>query len=266
MDNGTAFTLLVTDIKGTIVAQSEAAPKATLTFDRAYQPGDRLVLLASRWPVAVRLSLDGHLPPALVYLTADRLEYPVPVGEPALAYPPEAFGAGRHTLTAEPADPGEWRAHRNLSLNPLDRRGETAYYPHCIANVETRDESVFAARNTIDGVTENNCHGEWPYQSWGDDENPHAEITIQFGRRVRVDKAVIHLRADFPHDNYWREVTLLFSDGSQLTTPLRKTAEEQTVSFEPRAVEWVKLTRLIKSEEESPFPALTQWAIYGTEA
>jgi hypothetical protein len=58
----------------------------------------------------------------------------------------------------------------------LDRRGETSYYPHCSATVETRGESVFAARNTT----------------------------------VFAGKVFINLRADFPHDNWWREAVLAF--------------------------------------------------------
>lgn len=45
--------------------------------------------------------------------------------------------------------------------------GETTYYPHATANVETRNEAVFAARNTIDGQINNQGHGVWPYESWG---------------------------------------------------------------------------------------------------
>lgn len=44
---------------------------------------------------------------------------------------------------------------RNLAKNVMDQHGETNCYPHASANVETRGEAVFAARNAIDGV-----HGE----------------------------------------------------------------------------------------------------------
>jgi hypothetical protein len=71
------------------------------------------------------------------------------------------------------------------------------------------------------------------------------------------------IRADFPHDNYWKHATLQFSDGSSEELTLEKTKESQVFTFSPRTIEWAKLTRLIKSEEESPFPALTQWAVYG---
>ena len=44
------------------------------------------------------------------------------------------------------------------------------------ANVETRGEAVFAARNAIDGIYENDAHGIWPYQSWGINRDPNAAL------------------------------------------------------------------------------------------
>ena len=46
------------------------------------------------------------------------------------------------------------------------------------ANVETRGEAVFAARNAIDGIYENDAHGIWPYQSWGINRDPNAALTL----------------------------------------------------------------------------------------
>ncbi|MDL2323662.1 carbohydrate-binding protein [Ruminococcaceae bacterium OttesenSCG-928-A16] len=246
--------------------QLRAQNKGVNTVEMApppYQEGDRIVLYTSHWPVALQLQLDKALPPALVWLVANRVEFPVPFGEPHDAYPPEAFVAQAPLVWAKLAPQTLWGGYRNLSENPLDRRGETVYFPHCTASVETRDESVFAARNTIDGVVEPKSHGAWPYQSWGDDENPHAEIMIEFGRTVTVDKAVINLRADFPHDSYWQQATLLFSDGSSELLHLHKTGDGQEFAFAPRAIEWMKMTQLVKAEDDSPFPALTQWGIWG---
>ena len=41
-----------------------------------------------------------------------------------------------------------------------------------------------------------------------------AALKIEFGREVLLDKVILTLRADFPHDNYWQQVTLKFSDGT----------------------------------------------------
>jgi len=73
----------------------------------------------------------------------------------------------------------------------------------------------------------------------------------------------VYLRADFPHDNWWKEITLAFSDGSTVTGNLRKLATGQTIAYEKRTVTWVEMKNLVKAETESPFPALTQIEVYG---
>jgi len=124
---------------------------------------------------------------------------------------------------------------------------------------------VFAARNAINGNTVTYSHGEWPFESWGINQRLDAEFTLHFGRLVEIDKIVLYLRADFPHDNYWKQVTLSFSDGSSKTASLEKSGKSQEIRLEPRQVEWVKLSELIQSNDPALFPALTQFEAYGRE-
>ena len=130
--------------------------------------------------------------------------------------------------------------------------------------METRGEAVFAARNAVDGVYENDAHGTWPYQSWGINRDPNAALTLDFGRAVIVDELRLTLRADFPHDSYWTQATVAFDDGSREVLQLTKTAAPQT--FTPRTAKSLKLFELKKAEDPSPFPALTQLEAWGTEA
>ena len=62
-------------------------------------------------------------------------------------------------------------ARRNLALNPLDQRGNTGMRPHACANVETRNEALFAARNAVDGIHANLRHYPYPaltqVEAWG---------------------------------------------------------------------------------------------------
>ena len=90
--------------------------------------------------------------------------------------------------------------------------------------METRGEAVFAARNAVDGIYENDSHGTWPYQSWGINRDPSAALTIEFGCSVTVDELRLTLRADFPHDSYWTQATVAFDDGSREALQLTKTA------------------------------------------
>ena len=57
-------------------------------------------------------------------------------------YPPKAFAGDMHLISIKPDASGEYR---NLAENPADQRGEVEAYPHATANVETRNESGFAA-------------------------------------------------------------------------------------------------------------------------
>ena len=122
---------------------------------------------------------------------------------------------------------------------------------------------MFAARNAIDGVCENRSHGEWPYESWGINRQDDAEMTEEFGREVEADKIVLYTRADFPHDNWWRQVTLTFSDGTSIDWELEKSSLPHVLPMEKKNVTWVKLSNLIKADDPSPFPALSQIEGYG---
>lgn len=50
------------------------------------------------------------------------------------------------------------------------------------------------------------------------------EMTVDFGRVVETDKIVLFTRADFPHDNWWRQVHLNFSDGTDLVWDMEKSS------------------------------------------
>ena len=80
-----------------------------------------------------------------------------------------------------------------------------------------------------------------------------------------VDEVVLTLRADFPHDNYWENVTLEFSDGSVVKADLVMSAERQSIKFESKKISSIILKNLIKAKGVSEFPALTQFEAWGTE-
>ena len=56
-----------------------------------------------------------------------------------------------------------------------------------------------------------------------------------------------------------------FSDGSKLILALEKTSAGQRFTFPSRQVEWVVLGSLIKANDPSPFPALTQIELWGRD-
>ncbi len=236
--------------------------EAYLVATSEYGEGDRIVLEYAGEPKYFWFQADDALGEALILVTGN-VEFKIPFGEAKTSYSPKSFSGTSHYLHVREAAEYEIYAYRNLALNVYDNHENNTSYPHASANVETRNEAVFAARNAIDGVKANSSHGQWPYTSWGINRNPDALIRIDFGNKVEVDKAVIYLRADFPHDNWWNEVTLEFSDGTSIKAQLKKTHEAQEICFDKRTVTWVEMKNLIKAENESPFPALTQLEVYG---
>lgn len=193
--------------------------------------------------------------------TVFRLE--VPFEEAHISYSPRAFAGEMHYLTARPATADEISAPRNLARNRYDHHENTGIFPHAWANVETRGESVFAAWNAIDGIVFPTCHGRYPFESWGINRDPNACWTLDFGRLIQADTLVLTTRADFPHDAWWTQARLTLSSGEEQILPLQKTAEGQRFDLHGVWITGLKLDQLIKADDPSPFPALTQVEVYG---
>ncbi len=137
--------------------------------------------------------------------------------------------------------------YRNLALNPLDRQGDADGYPHASSNSEYEGKAWFAAPSAIDGRTANQGHGP-RYPSWGPHKRTDLWWKVDFGREVTVDKLVLYIRADFPHDAHWHSATVEFSDGSKEKIEIAKTAGRQAFTFDRRATRWVRLTDLVQTE------------------
>ncbi|PXV85051.1 hypothetical protein C8E03_12023 [Lachnotalea glycerini] len=257
--------LKVSDKDGNTIAVARDEDEVNLLCTRMYQKGDKITLESSEHGLYLWLSVDDALGKSLIYLNDSNLEYQIPFQEKRTNLSPKAFWGEKHLLSVKIAKKFEISTYRNLALNVNDQHQNTTYYPHATANVETRGESVFEAKNAIDGVTISSCHGEWPFASWGINKNPEAEIKIDFGRNVLVDSIVIYLRADFPHDNWWKNGMIQFSDGTQIDLSFEKTGKQQIFKFDLKHITWLKLFHLIQSEEPSPFPALTQIEVYGVD-
>lgn len=247
-----------------VVCTSRGIDEVNLVSTAEYEEGDRIILESSKKDVFLFVQVDDALGKAFI-LYKDRIEYVVPYGEKRFSYSPKVFYGNRHLLSARVAREEEIKVYKNLALNVMDQHENSSYFPHVTANVETRGESKFAARNAIDGVTESRSHGSWPYESWGINMQDDAAMKMDFGRSVSVDRIVLYLRADFPHDNWWEQVTIRFSDGSSISPKLEKSELGQVITFEAKTIEWLELCDLIKADDPSPFPALTQIEVYGVE-
>lgn len=247
-----------------ILAEVNGDGQAALVYKDAYQEGNCIRISGENIPGFYWIQIDECVGKSLVYLTG-MMVYRIPFGEGKLNLSPKAFEGERHLITVRQAEEEEYRCRRNLAYNAVDQHGLTASFPHASANVETRGESVFAAMNAIDGVIVPQSHGKWPYESWGINQRADARWRLDFGRMVETDKIVIFLRADFPHDNWWEEGTITFSDGSSMTVQLEKGGHPQKFTFPRKTISWLEFYDLKKADDPSPFPALAQFEVYGTE-
>ena len=194
-------------------------------------------------------ALEGRLDP---------LPASIPAGATVLS-PDGAFAvleipADRTTQARRrPAVNRDLDAYRNLACNPLDSAGGGTF-PHATTNSVCRGEAPFDARNAIDGQVNNRGHGGWPFQSWGPEATADPWWQVDFGRTVEIDKIVITLRADFPHDGTWQTATFGFTDGSSQTFPLAATAAPQMLRLK-QAIR----TRLVRMAPTSPQPRADSW-------
>ncbi|GAB2021662.1 hypothetical protein RyT2_07360 [Pseudolactococcus yaeyamensis] len=231
--------------------------------DYVYQTGDQVRLKTDETGYFM-VQLDETLAPSLIYLPQQEWLFKVPLAENLSRSSVEtAFQSHRHHLMIRKAYDFEIKQYQNLSFNAHDQKQDSGAFLHAYANVETRDDSVFFAKNAIDGKYANHSHGSYPFASWGINQQADASLTIDFGRWVEIDQIALLFRADFPHDSYWESVTMLLSNGETLVFSTRKSTDFQRLTFPTVKTKWVTLKKLEKSEDVSPFPALTQIEVFG---
>jgi hypothetical protein len=157
--------------------------------------------------------------------------------------------------------------YRNVALNPTaSTNREPVSYPHASSNSEYNHRE-FAARCAIDGNRRNDdVHG---CGSWGPQRNPDIWWRLDFGRPVEIDKLTLYLRAAWqpdnnPHDSYWKEATVEFSDGSKEKLELKKLASGQDIPLKRRTVSWLVLKDLKPAEDK--WCALCEFEAWGRDA
>ncbi len=56
------------------------------------------------------------------------------------------------------------------------------------------------------------------------------------------------VRADFPHDSYWKSAVVEFSDGSLVPIQITNSADFQEFSFPKRQVSWFRFHDLVPED------------------
>lgn len=262
----TELKITVKNQAGEVKNQAVNQDQVLMVYEGIYEAGDTIVFETSEIGTYYVIRVDDTMDESYVYLTKPEVVYTIPFAEKKVSYNPKSFTGEKHYITMRKAEDYENAAYRNLAKNVMDQHGDLGCYPHAHANVETRGEAVFAARNAIDGVLANESHGDWPYESWGINRQDDAIITLDFGRVVNFDKIALCTRADFPHDNWWVKATLSFSDGTSQIVEMEKSIKPHVFQIEKKGITWMSISELIKADDPSPFPALSQVEVYGTNA
>lgn len=264
-----ALSLSVVSADGTVRHVSRGDDAVTLSWRGAYEPGDRLVVECPENRAHLVMRLDVCLAESRVLLVGGRFEMPVPAAGERCPYGKGwAFSGDRHWAYVRREDPREAASWRNLALNAHDLRladgAAPVLFPHASTNVIC-DNPQFWARNAIDGIFEAAGHGSWPHESWGINGSPDAWLRVDFGEPIVADELALYLRADFPHDTWWRSARLELSDGHTIDLRLACTGARQSFLLGGRTIQWLRLFRLERAETDG-FPGLSQIEVWGCRA
>ncbi|MBO4432667.1 MAG: hypothetical protein J5852_03950, partial [Clostridia bacterium] len=191
-----------------------------------YNPGDKIVI-SKQGTDFLNIKLDNTLKDSLVFSESGKFEFPIPFGELKRGYDKSAFSGDRHKITVYEPEESAIYTLRNIALNSHDLRSQKRFFPHAYANLVTREDPCFFERNAIDGVINNTDHGDYPYHSWAGGAREDLEYYIDFGTEVQIERIVFYLRADFPHDTYWKSLQIEFDDKSREKVEFSKTEKGQ---------------------------------------
>ena len=233
------------------------------TYEREYQGGDKIVI-HKRDTDFLTVQFDETLAESIIYIPSSSIEFEIPFGNLLQGYDKKAFSGNSHCIRVREPEEDELYAVRNISLNSHDRRGQKKYFPHAYANLVTREDVCFFERNAIDGICDNEGHGAYPYHSWAGGAREDLEYYIDFGTEVEVEKLVFYLRADFPHDTYWKNIDIEFSDGTKVTADFEGTKEGQEVILSEKVLtKTIHLTNFKQVSFPLSWAALSQVQVYG---
>lgn len=250
--------------EGQIVAKKSGEEEVYLFYDCPYEEGD-IISITSDEDGFVSASIDSFLSIENGFFRQGRYIFPIPFGRQRICYHPYAFDGEKHLISIRHNRDYERNGVRNLALNPLDCHSNEVLFPHAYANVETRGEAAFEARNAIDGLIASSGHGKYPFSSWGINRDPNAQLTVDFGRNVVIKAISIYTRADFPHDAWWKSARIAYGDGQVLELSLEKKDGEQYFVLDQVVSSYITIYDLIKADDPSPFPALVQLKVWGED-
>ncbi len=243
-----------------------------LNVPTKYSAKDKLVVTLPAGEKYLALSISSRVGESIIYCPTGTFTYTFPNLQklfPNTMDPNSGIDYTNNTVTARLVTEAELAKVHNLALNSFDLKDSKNAFPHAASNNLNNDSDEWAARNAIDGFTANEGHGEYPYQSWGPNDNVKATdyFSIDFGREVTVNELVVVIRADFPHDSYFTGCTVTFSDGTSRYINLTNSELEQVIDLGGVTTTSIKLSNFTveKAGATTGFAALTEVKCMGTE-
>lgn len=231
-------------------------------YNEEYREGDVFYVRCDSDFLSV--SFDESQVKSIIYVPDHEFSYPVPYGKHLAAYDAVSWEKKGHKIIVEEADDKAVFSSRNISLNSVDFTLNKKTFPHASANFVTRGEPCFEAKNAIDGICDNSSHGNYPYHSWAAGARDDMVYTVDFGAEVEVEKITFFLRADFPHDSYWKSLNVEFSDGSKEHAEFEMTADgQELVLKEAKKTTSVTLLDFKQATEPLSWAALSQIKVTG---
>ncbi len=240
---------------------SQKGTDINVTYDKEFSQGDKIVVeLTDTEYISVKL--DATMKETIVYVPEKTFEFSIPYGNLMQGFDNKAFTGTKHVLVVKEVEEEAYE-RRNVALNPYDSPDNLKSFPHAKANFVTRGDPCFFERNAIDGVTDNEGHGEYPFHSWAGGAREDLDYVIYFGTKVLVDEVCVYLRADFPHDTYWKSFDIEFSDKSRVPLSFEMTSKGQSTKFKERETEYIRITNFKQISEPLSWAALSQIEVYG---
>lgn len=231
-------------------------------YDEYYKENETFVVSCDEDFLMV--SFDESQKPSIIYVPECNFTFTVPLGKAIAAYDKTSWEKKGHRIIISPVTDDVAYETRNIAMNSSDFADNKKTFPHAHANLVTRNDPVFEAKNAIDGICENIGHGPYPYHSWAAGAREDMVYTIDFGCEVEVGKIVFYLRADFPHDTYWKSLNVKFSDGEKTEATFQKTADGQMLLLdEPKRTTSITLVDFKQISEPLSWAALTQIEVFG---
>ena len=256
------LTLKVLNKNKDILAEAKGKD-ISLSYNKEYECGDH-IRVESSTDAFIKVKFDECLTESIIFIPGKSFEFAIPAQDVREGcYGINAFSGNNHTIYACEITDEEAYSYRKISLNSHDIHQKARSFPHASANFVTREAPCFYARNAIDGIIDSDGHGNFPHHSWAGGAREDLEYTLDFGRTVMVDKVVFYLRADFPHDTYWKNIDVEFSDGSIETATFEMTGDGQQLTFEPKETTYVKLINFRQVSYPLSWAALTQVEVFG---